>query len=76
MNGNTKWILSLIALFIFIATGIGEQTYALISSTIAISLYGTGAPVADWTGEVTGVTNPAKIMGVAVADIKKVMGVE
>jgi len=29
-----------------------------------------------WTGKVMGVTNPAKIMGVAVADIKKVMGVE
>jgi len=29
-----------------------------------------------WTGKVMGVTNPAKIMGVAVADIGKVMGVE
>ena len=28
-----------------------------------------------WTGKVMGVTNPAKIMGVAVADIKSVMGV-
>ena len=29
-----------------------------------------------WTGKVMGVTDPAKIMGVAVADIKSVMGVE
>ena len=28
-----------------------------------------------WVGKVCGVTNPAKIMGVAVADIASVMGV-
>lgn len=28
-----------------------------------------------WTGKVNGLTNPAKINGVAVADINKVMGI-
>lgn len=28
-----------------------------------------------WTGKISGVTNPAKIMGVAVANIAKVKGV-
>jgi len=31
--------------------------------------------VAGWTGKISGVTNPAKIMGVAVANIAKVKGV-
>ena len=30
MNGNTKWILSLIALFILIATGIGGYAVARV----------------------------------------------
>lgn len=30
---------------------------------------------AGWTGKISGVTNPAKIMGVAVANISKVKGV-
>ena len=30
---------------------------------------------AGWTGKVNGVTNPAKINGVAVANISKMMGV-
>lgn len=30
---------------------------------------------AGWTGKINGVTNPAKINGVAVADITSVMGV-
>jgi len=30
MNGNTKWILSLIALFIFIATGLGGYAVARV----------------------------------------------
>lgn len=33
-------------------------------------------PAAGWTGKISGVTNPAKIMGVPVADIVKVKGVE
>lgn len=37
--------------------------------------YGSVVAV-GWTGKIMGVTNPAKIMGVAVADIKSVMGVE
>ena len=32
--------------------------------------------LAGWTGKISGVTNPAKIMGVAVANIKSVKGVE
>jgi len=40
----------------------------------AISLGGyIGVP--GWTGKISGVTNPAKIMGVAVANIAKVKGV-
>lgn len=31
--------------------------------------------VAGWTGKISGVTNPAKVMGVAVANIAKVKGV-
>ncbi|GAI27798.1 unnamed protein product, partial [marine sediment metagenome] len=33
------------------------------------------APAAGWTGKISGVTNPAKIMGVDVANIAKVKGV-
>ncbi len=33
-------------------------------------------PVVGWTGKISGVTNPAKIMGVDVANIAKVKGVE
>ena len=29
-----------------------------------------------WIGKIIGVTNPAKIMGITVADISKVMGIE
>lgn len=32
--------------------------------------------IAGWSGKVSGVTDPAKVLGVAKADIKKVMGVE
>jgi len=32
-------------------------------------------PTPGWTGKISGVTNPAKIMGVAVANIAKVKGV-
>lgn len=38
------------------------------------SLYGIGAEV-GWTGKISGVTNPAKIMGVGVANIAKVKGI-
>ena len=33
------------------------------------------AAAAGWTGKINGVTNPAKICGIAVADISKVCGV-
>lgn len=32
-------------------------------------------PPAGWTGKISGVTNPAKVMGVDVANIAKVKGV-
>lgn len=32
MNGNTKWILSLIALFIMVATGLGGYAVARVDS--------------------------------------------
>ena len=35
----------------------------------------TPAPPVGWTGKIAGVTNPAKIMGVDVANIAKVKGV-
>jgi len=38
------------------------------------SLYGTGVEP-GWTGKIMGVTNPAKIMGIDVANIAKVNGV-
>ena len=37
-------------------------------------IYFFQAAVGAWTGKLNGVTNPAKIMGVAVANISKVMG--
>lgn len=39
-----------------------------------LSLKGTGAE-AGWSGKVGGVTNPAKVIGIAVANITKVSGV-
>lgn len=39
-----------------------------------LSLRGTGV-TSGWTGKVSGVTNPAKVMGVGVANIAKVKGV-
>lgn len=39
-----------------------------------VSIYGTGA-TPGWSGKVSGVTNPAKVMGVDVASINKVKGV-
>ena len=33
------------------------------------------AAAVGWTGKISGVTNPAKICGVAIANISKVMGV-
>lgn len=53
-----------------------EAEYLFLAGD-AISLKGLGeeAPV-GWTGKISGVTNPAKIMGVEVANIAKVKGVE
>jgi len=50
-----------------------EATYTL-SVDFGISLGGY-IGVAGWTGKISGVTNPAKIMGVDVANIAKVKGV-
>lgn len=40
------------------------------------SIYCTYEVVVGWTGKISGVVNPAKIMGVDVANIAKVKGVE
>lgn len=45
----------------------GTQVYVEVDYT---------PPVVGWTGKISGVTNPAKIMGVDVANIKSVKGVE
>lgn len=53
-----------------------SETFPFVTINRAISLYGIGAtPPVGWTGKISGVTNPAKIMGVEVANIAKVKGV-
>lgn len=52
-----------------------DQEFTPLADNI-LSLYGSGEEVTEWTGKVSGVTNPAKVMGVAVANIKSVIGVE
>ena len=47
-----------------------------ITHTVREVLRGLVAPSTGWTGIINGVTNPAKINGIAVADIAKVCGVE
>ena len=47
-----------------------------ITRTVREVLRGSVAPSTGWTGIINGVTNPAKINGIAVADIAKVCGVE
>lgn len=49
-----------------------EHIYALQAGH-AMSLNGIGT--SGWTGKVSGVTDPAKVMGVAAANIAKVKGV-
>ncbi|MBA7586770.1 hypothetical protein ES708_28775 [subsurface metagenome] len=51
-----------------------EAAYGFVEGD-AISLYGTGETPPGWTGKVSGVTNPAKVMGVDIANIAKVKGV-
>jgi len=54
-----------------------DETGYLFLAGYAISLGGyITEPPPGWTGKISGVTNPAKIMGVAVANIKSVKGVE
>jgi len=63
--------------------GLDEETYngwptPHVPTVVAkqYSIYCTYEPsVSGWTGKLMGVTDPAKICGVAVADIGKVMGV-
>ncbi|GAH46488.1 unnamed protein product, partial [marine sediment metagenome] len=43
--------------------------------TVDFFLVGHAEVATGWTGKVMGVTNPAKVLGVAVADIAKVSGV-
>ena len=56
--------------------GSGTQTYTEITSRDT-SLYGTGTTevATGWTGKIWGVTNPAKIWGIPVANISKVGGI-
>lgn len=51
-----------------------QEDYTLLGED-RISIYGTGETPVGWTGKISGVTNPAKIMGVDVANIAKVKGV-
>lgn len=46
-----------------------------VKSTQNIVQVEWGEAVAGWTGKICGVTNPAKINGIAVANIGKVIGV-
>ena len=46
-----------------------------ITCTVREVLRGSVAPSTGWTGIINGVTNPAKINGIAVADIAKVCGI-
>lgn len=50
-----------------------EAEYTYFDDEISLGGY---FPVPGWTGKISGVTNPAKIMGIDVADIAKVKGVE
>ena len=43
---------------------------------IYVELSGIEAATAGWTGKFMGVTDPAKIMGIPVANVKSIMGVE
>jgi hypothetical protein len=40
-----------------------------------VDFFHIGSALSGWTGKIAGVTNPAKVMGVAVANIAKVKGV-
>ena len=59
------------------SSGRVEIDYAFTDETATpdILFNSLSLAVAGWTGKILGVTNPAKIMGVAVANISKVMGV-
>ena len=52
----------------------GDETTYSFTADRTESFYGTGVEV-GWTGKVCGITNPAKVMGIAVANINKVSGV-
>lgn len=68
----------------YIDIGSYHESGATIIDWIAIRKYAATEPSfsfgseeteAGWTGKIVGVTNPAKIMGIAVANISKVNGV-
>lgn len=56
-------------------TANGSQTYNGPYYTLKSCIYGTGETSSGWTGKINGVTNPAKIWGIAVANISKVGGI-
>ena len=49
---------------------------ARITHVVREVLRALEAESSGWTGKICGVTNPAKICGIAVADISKICGVE
>ena len=51
-----------------------EFPYGLYQKVIEPIYYFTATPAVGWTGKINTVTNPAKINGVAVANITKVLG--
>ena len=62
---------------------LGSYTVYTSTGATATVRYGMGsviilheyAAVAGWTGKIYGVSNPAKIYGIDVANINKVMGI-
>jgi len=64
-------------------TQLGSYTVYTSSGATATVRYGMGsiiilheyAAAGGWTGKIYGVTNPAKIYGIDVANINKVMGI-
>ena len=52
-----------------------EDGLSTLAYSLAFQGYGTAGGAGGWTGKMLGVTNPAKINGIAIADIVRVNGV-